>query len=101
MLILEGLDFGYKFLNGVLSLYLFFGVIGLEHVIEHLLTNLVCILLIKVVDLQLSIMAILMKSLEAGLFLSLDLLSLGNEVPEEVSPGGFTVTRPLLHHEGH
>ena len=66
-------------------------------VVEDLLTDLLCILVVEVAHLQLCVMAIIMESMETFFLLPLIIFPLLDQVSEEVSPWCFTVTRTLLH----
>jgi hypothetical protein len=66
-------------------------------VVEDLLTDLLCILVVEVAHLQLCVMAIIMESMETFFHLPLIIFPLLDQVSEEVSPWCFTVTRTLLH----
>ena len=65
--------------------------------IKDFLTNLVCVFLIKVVDLEHGIVTVLMQAVQTLITDTFRLFSFSNDVPEKVSTRGITVGRPLFY----
>jgi|LauGreDrversion4_2_1035121.scaffolds.fasta_scaffold225950_3 hypothetical protein len=65
--------------------------------IKDFLTNLVCVFLIKVVDLEHGIVTVLMQAVQTLITDTFRLFSFRNDVPEKVSTRGLTVGWPLFY----
>ncbi len=74
-----------------------FGLRGLFSMIEDHLTDLFSILLVKIVYLQLRIVTLDVQSVETFLFVPSGLFSLSNQLSQQVSPRGLTMTWSFLH----
>jgi hypothetical protein len=86
-----------KFLDGALTMNFLLGVRRLLAVVENLLADLLCIIVVEVAHLQLSVMAIFMQAMQTFILVPFVILPLLGQLSEEVPPRRLAVTRALLH----